>query len=95
MIRAVMGDWAYRIPVTSIKGATGNPLSAAGPLELATTAMIMRHGVVPPTTNYEHADPDCDLDYTPNQPRECDIKVAMSNSFGFGGNNCSLIFGTL
>lgn len=91
MIKEVMGDLAYRVPVTSIKGATGNPLSAAGPHELATCALIMRHGVIPPTTNYEFPDPDCDLDYVAEGPREADVTTAMINLHGLGGGNSSMI----
>jgi 3-oxoacyl-[acyl-carrier-protein] synthase II len=93
MIREVLGEWAYRIPVTSIKGATGNPLSAAGPHELATCALIVRHGLVPPTTNYEHPDPHCDLDYVPRTPRAARVNTALVNLHGLGGGNSSMLVG--
>lgn len=91
MIKRVMGLRAYGIPVTSIKGATGNPLSAAGPHELATCALIMRNGEVPPTTNYEHSDPECDLDYVQEGPRRMDVQTALINLHGLGGGNSSMI----
>jgi 3-oxoacyl-[acyl-carrier-protein] synthase II len=91
VIRKVMGRRAYQIPVTSIKGSTGNPLSAAGPHELATCALIVRDGVVPPTTNYEYADPECDLDYVAEGPRRMDVGTALLNLHGLGGGNSSMI----
>jgi 3-oxoacyl-[acyl-carrier-protein] synthase II len=78
--------------VSSTKGATGHALGAAGTIEAAYCLLAMNRGIVPPTINYEEPDPDCDLDYVPNQPREAEIKVAMSNSFGFGGTNATLLF---
>lgn len=92
-IKAVLGEWAYRIPVTSIKGATGNPLSAAGPHELATCALIVRHGMVPPTTNYEHPDPLCDLDYVALSPRSARVNIALVNLHGLGGGNSTMLVG--
>jgi 3-oxoacyl-[acyl-carrier-protein] synthase II len=91
MIKAVLGSHAYRIPVTSIKGVTGNPMAAAGALETATCALIMRNGWVPPTANYQFPDPDCDLDYVPRQPRLADIRCALINIHGLGGANSSLV----
>lgn len=90
-IKAALGAAAYRIPVTSIKGATGNPLSAAGPLQVATAAMAMEHGLVPPTVNYEHPDPACDLDYVPGAPRRARLGAAVVNSHGLGGTNFSVV----
>jgi len=70
---------------------TGHLLGAAGGVELAATAMALREGILPPTINLDHPDPQCDLDYIPHTARECKIRVALSNSFGFGGNNASLV----
>jgi len=84
---------AYRIPVSSIKGGTGNPLAAAGPLELIACALAMRDDLIPPTANYTTPDPTCDLDYVPSTAREVPIMHALTNSFGFGGANVCLIFG--
>jgi 3-oxoacyl-[acyl-carrier-protein] synthase II len=91
-IKTVFGDYASRVMVSSTKGATGHALGAAGTIEAAYCLLAMNRGIVPPTINYEEPDPDCDLDYVPNQPREAEIKVAMSNSFGFGGTNATLLF---
>ena len=89
-IRRVLGEGAYRIPVSSIKGVTGNPLAAAGPMELATCALAFRDGVVPPTANYRERDPDCDLDYVPDRPRRARLNAALLNVHGLGGTNASL-----
>jgi 3-oxoacyl-[acyl-carrier-protein] synthase II len=89
-IKAVFGEQAKRIAISSTKSMTGHLLGAAGGVETSITALAVHHGVVPPTINYQHPDPDCDLDYTPNQAREVQIDVAMSNSFGFGGTNACL-----
>ncbi|MCB1102809.1 MAG: hypothetical protein KDL10_10620, partial [Kiritimatiellae bacterium] len=82
---------AYHFPVSSIKGVTGNPLSAAGPLQVAACLLAMRDGRVPPTANYEVPDPWCDLDYVPNEPRSMDLHRALVNLHGLGGGNSSLI----
>ena len=90
-IKAVFGDHARALAISSTKSMTGHTLGAAGGIEAAITALAVSRGVLPPTTNYDTPDPDCDLDYVPNQPREVRVDHAMSNSFGFGGTNASLI----
>lgn len=90
-IKKVLGDHAYRVPVSSIKSMIGHSMGAAGALEAIACALSMCTGWVPPTINYEHPDPECDLDYVPNQAREHVVKVAVSNSFGFGGQNAVLV----
>ncbi|MBK6848587.1 MAG: beta-ketoacyl-ACP synthase II [Proteobacteria bacterium] len=90
-IKAVFGDHARRLAVSSTKSMTGHLLGAAGGVETSITALALARGVVPPTINYEHPDPECDLDYVPNQPRELRVDAALSNSFGFGGTNACLI----
>ena len=90
-IKTVFGDQAYKIPVSSTKSMTGHLLGAAGGLETAICALVMKHGILPPTINYETPDPDCDLDYVPNKARKASVQHVLSNSFGFGGTNASLI----
>jgi len=92
-IKRVFGDYAYRLPVSSTKSVTGHLLGAAGALEAILTIRALETGILPPTMNLMHPDPDCDLDYVPNQARAVPIRTALSNSFGFGGHNVSLIFG--
>ncbi len=94
-IKRVFGDHAKKLAVSSTKSMTGHLLGAAGGLEAGILALAMRHGVVPPTINYTTPDSECDLDYTPNTAREKKIPVALSNSFGFGGTNASLLMRTL
>ncbi len=94
-IKSVLGDHAYKIPISSTKSMTGHLLGGAGGIEAVFTVKSIQDGIVPPTINYETPDPDCDLDYVPNEARSVDIKVAMSNSFGFGGTNGVLIFNSI
>ena len=91
-IKRVFGDHAYKLAVSSTKSMTGHLLGAAGGIESAITAMAMKTGIIPPTINYENPDPECDLDYVPNQARQKTLTHTMSNSFGFGGTNATLIF---
>ncbi len=90
-IKKVFGEQAYKIPVSSSKSMLGHLIAAAGAVELITCVMTIRQGVLPPTINYENPDPECDLDYVPNKPREKRVNHVMSNSFGFGGQNVSLV----
>lgn len=94
-IKAALGSHARKIPVNSTKSMIGHCLSAAGIVELIATLLQMSHGVVHPTINQDHADPELDLDFVPNQAREATIDIAMSNSFGFGGINSSVVVGRL
>jgi len=92
-IKSVFGGWAKKgLMVSSTKSMTGHLLGAAGGVEGALTALALYHGIVPPTINIEHQDPECDLDVVPNQAREVPIRVAISNSFGFGGTNAVIAF---
>ncbi|MFC1929038.1 beta-ketoacyl-ACP synthase II [Chloroflexota bacterium] len=92
VIKSVFGDRAKHIPISASKSMTGHLLGAAGSIEAVITILAMNHGVLPPTINLNHPDPECDLDYVPNQARQVKIRTAMSNSFGFGGHNSALIF---
>ena len=91
-MKRVFGDEAYKIPVSSTKSMVGHLLGASGALEAAISVMAISKGVAPPTINLEEPDIDCDLDYIPHVARRGRIRSAMSNSFGFGGHNASLIF---
>jgi 3-oxoacyl-[acyl-carrier-protein] synthase II len=90
-IKNVFGEQAYRVPVSSSKSMLGHLIAAAGAVELITSILAIRRGLLPPTINYETPDPDCDLDYVPNEPREKRVDHVLSNSFGFGGQNISLV----
>jgi len=90
-IKEVFGPRAYKIPVSSTKGATGHLMGAGGITELIASVKAVREDLLPPTINYAHPDPACDLDYVPNAARRATVRVAMSNSFGFGGQNASLL----
>ncbi len=91
-IKQVFKDKAKEIPVSSTKSMTGHLLGGAGGIEAVFTVKTIETGVIPPTINYEEPDPECDLDYVPNKAREAEVKIAMSNSFGFGGTNAVLVF---
>ena len=91
-IKKVFGEHAYKLMVSSTKSMTGHLLGGAGGLEAVITVKALETGIVPPTINLEEPDPECDLDYVPNQARKANIKVAMSNAFGFGGTNACLVF---
>jgi 3-oxoacyl-[acyl-carrier-protein] synthase II len=91
-IKRAFGDAAYKLAVSSTKSMTGHMLGAAGGAEAIFTVLALRDQVAPPTINYQTPDPDCDLDYVPNTAREMQIDVALTNSFGFGGTNGTLVF---
>ena len=90
-IKRVFGNKAYEIPISSIKSMVGHMLGAAGALEAIVCCEVINKGIIPPTMNLEHPDPECDLDYVPNAARDGDIRIAVSNSFGFGGHNSVLV----
>lgn len=91
-VKSVFGEHARRVSISSTKSQLGHSLGASGGIELVISVLAIQHNVVPPTINLENPDPDCDLDYTPNQPREKQVNAAMSNSFGFGGHNaCAIV----
>jgi 3-oxoacyl-[acyl-carrier-protein] synthase II len=91
-LKKALGDHARRTPVSSTKSMTGHMLGAAGAVEGAAAALAIHEGVIPPTINYEHQDEVCDLDYVPNEARRADVRLALSNSFGFGGQNATIAF---
>jgi len=91
-VKAVFGDHAYKLAMSSTKSMTGHLLGGAGGVESIYSVLTINRGVIPPTINYETPDPDCDLDYVPNEARKAKVRTVMSNSFGFGGTNASLLF---
>ena len=93
-IKVALGEDAYRVPLSSTKSMTGHLLGSGGALEACFCLLAMQHSIVPPTINLLDADPDCDLDYTPNEARSPEMNITLCNSFGFGGHNSVLVFGT-
>jgi 3-oxoacyl-[acyl-carrier-protein] synthase II len=92
VIKLAMGEeQARRIPVSGTKGATGHCLGAAGAVEALFTTLAVYEGMLPPTINYETPDPECDLDYVPNEARKADVQIGVNNSFGFGGHNACVV----
>jgi 3-oxoacyl-(acyl-carrier-protein) synthase len=91
-IKRSLGEQAYRVPISATKSMTGHLAGGAGALEAAVCVQVLRTGIIPPTINLETPDPACDLDYVPNRARRADVVIAISNSFGFGGHNASLVF---
>jgi 3-oxoacyl-[acyl-carrier-protein] synthase II len=91
-IKTVFGDHAHKVPVSSTKSMTGHLLGAAGGVEAVVSVLVLDRGILPPTINLENPDPECDLDYVPNTARKQQVEIVMSNSFGFGGTNASIVF---
>ena len=92
-IKSVFGDDAYRVPVSSTKSQVGHCLGASGAVEATATILALQEQMIPPTVHLDEPDPECDLDHVPNTARKQDIRIAMSNSFAFGGNNTAILFG--
>jgi 3-oxoacyl-[acyl-carrier-protein] synthase II len=91
-IKLIFGEHARKLSISSTKSMVGHLLGAAGAVEAVSTVLSIKEGVIHPTINYETPDPECDLNYTPNEKRQLDISCAVSNSFAFGGHNASLVF---
>jgi 3-oxoacyl-[acyl-carrier-protein] synthase II len=91
-IKTIFGDDAYRVPISSTKSMTGHLMGAGGGIEAVACVRALETGILPPTINLESPDPECDLDYVPNVARQVPIATAMSNAFGFGGHNATLVF---
>ena len=95
MLRTVFGDHARKLAISSTKSMVGHLLGASGGVEIIATILSIKYGVVHPTINLDTPDPACDLDYVPNTSRDMRVRFALSNSFGFGGHNCSLVVGAV
>jgi 3-oxoacyl-[acyl-carrier-protein] synthase II len=91
-IKKLFGEHAHKLAISSTKSMIGHLLGAAGAVEAGITCLVVQRGIIPPTINYDTPDPDCDLDYVPNKVRQVPVEYALSNSFGFGGTNASLLF---
>ena len=94
-IKLAFGEGVYKIPISATKSMTGHMIGAAGAFEAVVCALSIRDGWIHPTINYETPDPECDLDYVPNRARQIPVKAALSNSFGFGGQNASIVLGQM
>ncbi|MFC1704504.1 beta-ketoacyl-[acyl-carrier-protein] synthase family protein [Candidatus Omnitrophota bacterium] len=90
-IKRVFGEYAYKVPVSSVKSMVGHTFGAAGAIKIISCTLALQHNTLPPTINYQEQDPECDLDYVPNTARKKEINITLSNSFAFGGNNATLI----
>lgn len=90
-LKMALGEHAYRVPISSTKSMIGHLLGAAGAVEAIATLLTINRGLIHPTINYETPDPECDLDYVPNRARRADVRIAISNGFGFGGQNCTIV----
>ena len=90
-IKQVLGEYAYHVRISSTKSMTGHLLGAAGALEAIVSTKVIEQGIIPPTINLQNQDPECDLNYTPNQAATAQVDVVLSNSFGFGGHNACII----
>ena len=89
-IKKAFDNYAYRVPISSTKSMIGHSIGASGAIEIIVCAMVIQNNIIPPTINYNQKDPECDLDYVPNEARKADVKVAISNSFGFGNTNACI-----
>src|SRR5204863_2784072 len=90
-LKTVVGEQAKKVSISATKSMTGHLLGGAGAVEMAACALAIRDSVIPPTINLENPDPECDLDYTPNVAKEKKVRIAINNSFGFGGHNATLV----